>query len=108
VLETLDDHIDYTDSISRPSTWATPELLRQVACEACLDEEQTASFLADPDAFMQEPVFPDDELIWYEHPLFEQALDRAWKAFVSGEVETQVRTAALLDVFGDSIMRKAA
>jgi hypothetical protein len=102
VLEKNGRSLDYTDLIAFPGLWARTYDLLQAANHAGLGPHEAASFLAEPDAFLQSQVIGNDEMTWIEHPLMAVALDAAWERFVSQTVRSAVRTVAIAEVFAGS------
>jgi hypothetical protein len=102
VLEKNGRSLDYTDLIAFPALWARTDDLVQVASHAGLGPHEVASFLADPDAFLQSQAGGNDEMTWIEHPFMAAALDAAWERFVAQTVRSSIRTVAIAEVFADS------
>jgi hypothetical protein len=102
VLEKNGRSLDYTDLIAFPALWARTDDLVQVASYAGLGPHEVASFLADPDGFLQSQAGGNYEMTWIEHPFMAAALDAAWERFVSQTVRSSVRTVAIAEVFADS------
>jgi hypothetical protein len=99
-LSAAGERVDYTDLIASPSLWADPAALRAIA--ALLPSARAMQeFAANPDLFLQQDE-PDTELAWIENPLIAAELDRQWLRFVERSVAKSIRTAAIIEVFGDS------
>jgi hypothetical protein len=102
VLDKKGLSLDYTDLIAFPSLWARTGDLIQTGSHAGLGPHDVASFLADPDAFLQSQVSGNYEMTWIEHPFMAVALDAAWERFVSQTVRSSIRTVAIAEVFSNS------
>lgn len=93
--------LDYTDLIAFPSSWADTLDLLAIAQSVSLTPDETEAFLREPDRFLQRPIVPDEDestgLVWIEHPVVSDGLDRAWERFVSKSIRSCVRTVAIAD-----------
>ena len=98
VLSAIGRGLDYTDSISAPSEWASPDMLRRIGMEAGLTFTEISRFRDDPDSFLADSPTPDHCHYW-ELPIMAIALDRAWEQYVHQEIYSHVRSAAIVNTF---------
>lgn len=91
---------DYTDAIAQPSMWLSADQVRDLCAELQLEGETSARCREDLDAFLQEPMDPDDpdDLPWYTG--VEATLDGLWRAYVTRETRRERRRGAVRETFG--------
>lgn len=107
-LDLAGRHLDYTNSIAFPSTWARREQLQAIAVTIGLTTGAWAGFLADPDGFLQEEVDGFDGVAYIELPHISHALDIAWQQHVKAVIDNCVRTAAVRKTFSGARIAKYA
>lgn len=105
VLSTNQEVLDYTDMIAFPSLWADAEHLHVIADHVGLCEQDRVLLALSPDEFLQRSCREHEEILWIEHPVMEQALDRAWRLHVERYCHRGVRQAAISSIFNTSRLR---
>ncbi|RZU28960.1 hypothetical protein [Edaphobacter modestus] len=98
VLAASNYRLDYTESISSPSQWASNALLREIAFSSGFDLSEMHAFFGDPDGFLCRSL-PGTDTCYWENPVVAHAVDRAWASYVKCEVHAHVRTAAIRHTF---------
>jgi hypothetical protein len=98
VLSAAQVRLDYTDSIYSPGDWATRDMLREIAISSGFSLSEIHAFFADPNSFIAQTM-PSSDVCYWEHPLVDFALDRAWRKYVGQIIDANVRTAAIQQTF---------
>jgi hypothetical protein len=98
VLSTAQVRLDYTDCIYSPGDWATRDMLREIAISSGFNLSEMHAFFADPNGFIARSM-PGSDVCYWEHPLVDFALDRAWRKYVGDVISSNVRTAAIRQTF---------
>jgi hypothetical protein len=98
VLSSAQVRLDYTDSIYSPGDWATRDMLREIAISSGFSLSEMHAFFADPNSFIARTM-PNSDVCYWEHPLVDFALDRAWRKYVGQVIDANVRTAAIQQTF---------
>ena len=98
VLSAARVRLDYTDCIYSPGDWTTRDMLREIAISAGFTMSEMHAFFADPNGFITRTM-PESDICYWEHPIVDQALDRAWRKYVGEVIDSNVRTAAIQQTF---------
>jgi hypothetical protein len=98
VLDATQVRLDYTDCIYSPGDWATRDMLREIAISSGFSLSEMHAFFADPNTFIARTM-PSSDVCYWEHPLVDFALDRAWRKYVGQVIDANVRTAAIQQTF---------
>jgi hypothetical protein len=56
------------------------------------------AFFMDPNGFLARTM-PGTDISYWEHPVVDAALDRAWRKYVGQMIDSNVRTAAIQQTF---------
>jgi len=98
VLSAAQVRLDYTDSIYSPGDWASEAILREIAMSCGFTVSETHAFFMDPNGFLSRTM-PASDICYWEHPMVDAALDRAWRKYVGQVIDFNVRTAAIQQTF---------
>jgi hypothetical protein len=73
-------------------------MLREIAISSGFSLSEMHAFFADPNTFIARTM-PSSDVCYWEHPLVDFALDRAWRKYVGQVIDANVRTAAIQQTF---------
>jgi hypothetical protein len=98
VLDAAQVRLDYTECIYSPGDWAIRDILREIAISSGFSLSEMHAFFADPNSFIARTM-PSSDVCYWEHPLVDFALDRAWRKYVGQVIDANARTAAIQQTF---------